>query len=408
MIIEKDSLFVTKPVSEICKISLGGTPRTGVKDFWDGEIKWITAKDISKNQGRYISESERRITKLAAEESNAKVLPKDTIVITSRGTVGKIAILQGPMSFNQTCYGLNPHNGQDALFVYYALKNSLERIRTISYGTVFQTITIKTFSEIEIPNPPIEEQQAIAKILSDLDSKIELNQQTNKTLESIAQAIFKHWFIDFEFPNEEGKPYKSNGGEMVGSEIGKIPERWKVDRLEMLIDNFDSKRVPLSSRERAKKRGPYPYYGATKIVDYVDDFLFDGVYLLLGEDGTVIDNSGNPILQYVWNKFWVNNHAHVLTGKGPYSTEFVYLLLKNENIGHIITGAVQLKINQSNLNNLRVIIPPNNIVKKFEEYLKILFTQYRNLSEETKNLEKIKDLLLPKLMSGKIRVPLES
>jgi type I restriction enzyme S subunit len=113
-----------------------------------------------------------------------------------------------------------------------------------------------------------------------------------------------------------------------------------------VINLFDHKRIPLSNRERANRQGPYPYYGAAGILDYVNDYLFDGIYVLIGEDGSVIDEEGHPIVQYVWGKFWVNNHAHVIQGKGYITTEFLMLFLKQLDIKAYVTGAVQPKLNQ--------------------------------------------------------------
>ena len=340
------------------------------------------------------------------------LLKKGVCVISMDGNVGKnkavVRETDPPLLLAQRVAAITAKQGISQDFINQVILSDqflsyCERVKT---GTTIAHISRGQLENFLLPIPPIREQSSISKILSDIDSKIELNNQINTTLNTIAQSLFKLWFLDFEFPNEEGTPYKSSGGKMVESEIDKVPDGWKVDGLKILVENLDSKRVPLSSRERAKRKGPYPYYGATCILDHVDSFLFDGIYLLLGEDGTVIDDNGNPILQYVWNKFWVNNHAHILVGKRPYSTEFIYLLLKNKNINHILTGAVQLKINQSNLNNLRVIVPPYNIVERFNKYLDSIFLQYRNLFEETKNLEKIKDSLIPKLMQGEIRIPI--
>src|SRR5699024_11080133 len=115
--------------------------------------------------------------------------------------------------------------------------------------------------------------KTIAHILSTLDDKIEVNNQINKTLENMAQAIFKQWFVDFEFPNEDGEPYKSSGGEMVESELGMIPKGWEVKDLGEIIDIHDSKRIPLSKNERKKREKIYPYYGAASLMDYVDEFI---------------------------------------------------------------------------------------------------------------------------------------
>ena len=154
-------------------------------------------------------------------------------------------------------------------FVYYLATSPLIRptvIKSMTGTSGRQRADSDIFNQISINLPSIPEQEAIVNILKSLDDKIELNQQMNNTLEQIGQAFFKRWFVDFEFPDEEGEPYRSSGGEMVDSELGEIPKGWKVGRLEGIIVNFDSKRVPLSSRERALRKGKYPYYGATSIM----------------------------------------------------------------------------------------------------------------------------------------------
>ena len=143
-------------------------------------------------------------------------------------------------------------------------------------------------------------------------------------------------------------------------------------------------------------------------MDYVDEYIFDGVYVLLGEDGTVITPSGQPILQYVWGKFWVNNHAHVLTGLNNISTNFIYILLKNINVSGAVTGAVQLKINQKNLKEIKIVLPKNNdLISNYSNLLDKSFKKLRLISDENKVLIELRDSLLPKLMSGEIRVPIE-
>ncbi|NMC64154.1 MAG: restriction endonuclease subunit S, partial [SAR324 cluster bacterium] len=214
--------------------------------------------------------------------------------------------------------------------------------------------------------------------------------------EAIAQAIFKEWFVDFNYPGATG--------EMVDSERGLIPNGWRIGKLEEMITNHDRKRIPLSSQEREKRKGSYPYYGAASILGYVDDYLFDGVYLLLGEDGTVITEDGSPVLQYVAGKFWVNNHAHVLQGKTPFSTEFLLLYLRNTNIRHIVTGAVQPKINQGNMNDLSVIIPDRTTLLSFQEIIAPFFSTFLENETEIRILEGIREILIPKLINGAIEV----
>ena len=210
----------------------------------------------------------------------------------------------------------------------------------------------------------------------------------NDNLEQQAQALFKSWFIDFApFSNDRT-----------------LPSDWRVGTVGEIIVLHDSKRIPLSGAERAKREKIYPYYGATSIMDYVDDYLFDGIYLLLGEDGTVVDDRGFPVLQYVDGKFWVNNHAHIITGQLGFSVEELYLFFSLTNIKSIVTGAVQPKVSQSNLKSVPAIIPPQSVLSDFNHIIQPLFSEIRNLRTENANLATLRNSLLPKLMSGELDV----
>jgi type I restriction enzyme S subunit len=282
-------------------------------------------------------------------------------------------------------------------YLFYLLKANIQELINRESGTVFGSINKDDIYNLEvIIAQSDDDQRRIAEILSALDDKIELNRQTNATLEAIAQAIFKEWFVDFDFPGATG--------ELVESDLGLIPKGWRVGKLEEIVTNFDRKRVPLSSRERENRKGAFPYYGAASILDYVDDYIFDGVYLLMGEDGTVITEDGKPVLQYVSGKFWVNNHTHVLQGKKPFSTEYVLLQLKNTNVKHIVTGAVQPKINQGNMNELPVVIPDEFTLLSFQDIITPIFSNILDTEQETSILTGIRDNLLPKLMNGEIEV----
>ena len=148
----------------------------------------------------------------------------------------------------------------------------------------------------------------------------------------------------------------------------------------------------------------YPYYGATSLMDYVDNYIFDGIYLLLGEDGTVIDTKGYPVLQYVWGKFWVNNHAHILTGKLGFTVESLWVLFHLTSVRSIATGAVQPKISQANLRSIRVVLPPQELLKSYNECIQPMFSTIRNNSSENERLSTLRDSLLPKLLNGEINV----
>jgi type I restriction enzyme S subunit len=339
-----------------------------------------------------------------------KLLKKDILFSWSGSPETSIDCFWYPLDsgwLNQHIFKVIPDKDLDENFLFYILKflkpifiETAKNKQTTGLGHV----TVGDLKRIIAPKPSLSEQKSIAEILSSLDEKIELNRRMNKTLEEMGKALFKRWFVDFEFPNEDGKPYKSSGGKMVDSELGEIPEGWEVKPLENFVEIFDSKRVPLSSREREACQGTYPYYGATQAMDYVNDYLFDGIYLLVAEDGTVKTSDSKPVTQYVWGKFWVNNHAHIIQGTNGYSTEAIKIFLDNINIDCYITGAVQPKINQSALRSIPVISPCKKYLEQYNSMVLFLFDQLRLLTNEINSLEKIKSSLLPKLISGKIRV----
>lgn len=211
---------------------------------------------------------------------------------------------------------------------------------------------------------------------------------TNNNLEQQAKALYKDWFFDFS-------PFSTEGN---------LPDGWHLGTVGDIIQLHDSKRVPLSGSERDKMEKIYPYYGATSLMDYVDNYLFDGIYLLLGEDGTVVDSLGFPILQYVSGQFWVNNHAHIITGKEGFSVEELYLFFSLTNIKSIVTGAVQQKVSQYNLKKVPAIIPSKKALSAFDDLIQPIFAQIRNLRDENAHLADLRDTLLPKLMSGEIDV----
>ena len=207
-----------------------------------------------------------------------------------------------------------------------------------------------------------------------------LNNKTNDNLYELGDALYKEYYSKYE--NE-------------------LPNGYKYLNLNEVSVNFDSKRKPMSSREREQHKGTYPYYGATSIIEYVDDYIFDDTYLLMSEDGTVKTSEGYPVLQYIWGKNWINNHAHVLQGI-IISTEHLMFALRKKNIEALITGAVQPKINQVNMNKIKIIIGTDKVNKKFEEKIKIIVAKIKANTIENETLIQLRDTLLPKLMNGEI------
>ena len=295
---------------------------------------------------------------------------------------------------------LRAHEDVDPQYLYQILRSNdtltqLQMLAESRSGT-FPQITYSELSNIMVSLPSQKAQKNIVSILSSLDRKIELNNKINADLEEMAQAIFKNWFVDFE-------PFKD--GKFVDSELEMIPEGWKVGGLFDIAEIFDKKRKPLSGNVREKMDKIYPYYGATSCMDYVDDYIFDGIYTLIGEDGSVVKENGLPYMQYVWGKMWVNNHAHILQGKNGYSTEMIHALLSITNIKFLVTGAVQAKLSQGNMQKILVAIPPKNVLDEIRPVIDNLYSKIRINTDENSRLSLLRDTLLPRLISGELEVP---
>lgn len=271
--------------------------------------------------------------------------------------------------------------------MYYLLKNT--NVQSLVTGAVQPKISQSNMNKLVLRiHKNKKEQEKIARYLRLLDDKIELNSAINNNLEQQAKTLYKDCFFDFSpFSNE-----------------GNLPDNWHIGTVGDIIQLHDSKRVPLSGSEREKMEKIYPYYGATSLMDYVDNYLFDGIYLLLGEDGTVVDSLGFPILQYVYGQFWVNNHAHIITGKEGFSVEELYLFFSLTNIKSIVTGAVQQKVSQQNLKKVPAVIPSKEALSAFDDLIQPIFAQIRNLRDENAHLADLRDTILPRLMSGELDV----
>ncbi len=228
-------------LNDIIDIISGGTPKTSENQYWEnGTIGWLSINDFN-NDYRKVYKSEKNITEKGLRESSTKLLAIDDLIISARGTVGVLAQLGTPMAFNQSCFGLRGKKGiVDNTYLYYSLKNYVSNIQKRGQGSVFSTINLDSFKIMEID---IEEdfstQQKIASVLTSLDDKIELNNKLNAELEAMAKTMYDYWFVQFEFPNADGKPYKSSGGKMIFNETLKreIPEGWEVNVFNDWIKN---------------------------------------------------------------------------------------------------------------------------------------------------------------------------
>lgn len=353
-----------------------------------GELRWDTDKDKRWN------EPFARAEEFSLQEGDIVIGMDGSRVGRNRAQI-KADDLPLLLAQRVACVR---HNGKSLQkFLYYQIfsKNFENYIKSVHTGTSIPHVSLKQIGDFSFQVPDLSTQQRIAGILGSLDDKIELNRRINANLEAQAQALFRSWFVDFE-------PFRD--GPFVDSELGKIPQGWKVGNLLDIAELFDYKRKPLSSREREKMQKIYPYYGATSIMDFVDNYIFDGIYLLMGEDGSVANAHGYPYLQYVFGKFWPNNHAHVMQGKNGYTTEMLHCLLLKKNITSIVTGAVQPKISQANMKKILVPLAPDKICSAFADLISPIYSTRRNSEKEISNLSALRDTLLPKLMAGEIKI----
>jgi len=340
------------------------------------------------------------------EEPGIQASPQRPVVTFANHTC-EMRVMRRPFSVIQNVF---PLVGKPSVcstgFLYYVTKG---RVHLEEYKGHYPDFRRKW-----IPVPPLAEQHAIAEILGTLDDKIELNRRMNDTLEAMARALFKSWFVDFDPVRAKAEGRQPSGmdaetaklfpSEFVESELGRIPKGWRVGTIGDLIAIHDAKRIPLSAREREQRRGRYPYHGATSVMDHIDGFLFDGTFVLVGEDGSVVTEAGLPFTQYVWGQFWVNNHAHVLSGLGGMSQEHLFLLLSQTNITAFVTGAVQAKLSQGNLRRIPTVVPPPAVSVRFGSAHADLFARFRSNVEETRTLARARDELLPRLLSGELSV----
>ena len=283
-------------------------------------------------------------------------------------------------------FSIDPEKVNPKYVKYYCRsKQYNDWVQSFNTGSTRGNINAQIFGNMEIPLPERKQQDYLVSILEPIDEKIRNNKQVNDNLLAQAQTLYKQFF-----------PYGVQDD---------LPDGWRIGTVGEIIEIHDSKRIPLSGADRTKmEKKIYPYYGAASLMDFVDNYIFDGKYLLLGEDGTVVDDAGYPILQYVWGQFWVNNPAHILTGRLGYDVESLYMLFKQTPVKSIVTGAVQPKISQANLRSVQVVIPPEHNLREYNDLVEPLFSLFRANEEECKTFTALRDMLLPKLMSGEIDV----
>lgn len=325
-------------------------------------------------------------------------LQEGDIIFTREAPLGEAAMVREAENYflgqRLVLYRANPRVCDNRFLLYWFL-NPINKagLKSKGVGSTVTHMRVPECEQVRVSAPPLAMQKRIGNNLAAYDDLIETNQRQIKLLEEAAQRLYKEWFVDLRYPGHENVPV-----------VDGVPEGWKQGTIQDIVEYHDTKRKPLSGQQREKMKGKYRYYGAAGILDYVNSYLFDGIFLLLGEDGTVITEEGFPVLQYVSGQFWVNNHAHVLTGRGDYSTEFLYMKFSRMGISDVVTGVAQPKISQGRLSDKKTLIPNPSIVKMFDYRTKSIFEKILQLQKQIDYLSEARDRLLPKLMSGEIAV----
>ena len=382
-------------IGDLGRVVTGKTPPSSQPELFGELHPFLTPTDID-GFARYI-EPARFLSPAGRDYQYRLMLPERAVCVVCIGaTIGKVCMTARPSFTNQQINSVVVNEYEhDPFFVYHLMTTLRDELKSNAGGAATPIINKTAFSEIEVSVPTLLVQRRIACILSAYDDLIENSQRRIRILESMARALYREWFVHFRFPGHENHP-------RVASPLGEIPEGWEVKKLGEIAVNFDRLRKPLSKMQRSEIQGTYPYYGAAKVFDYINDYIFDGEYLLMAEDGSVITLERTPVLQLVNEKFWPNNHTHVLRGKAPYSTHFLCLGLSEVDISPYITGAAQPKITQENMNRIPFFCAPTALHEEFDRCVEPAIRQLQLLQRQVENLRHTRDLLLPRLLSGQI------
>jgi type I restriction enzyme S subunit len=336
-------------------------------------------------------------------------LPKNSVMVSCIATVGNVAITSRESFTNQQINSVIPNiKIIDPLYLYYFFKNNKEYIESLGGGgSVYTNISKSKFENMPVVVPELTEQKRIAKILGALDEKIELNRRMNDTLEKIANAIFKHWFVDFDFPNKQGKPYKSTGGKMIESELGLIPNEWSVGKLgdELKIVMGQS---PSGSSYNENGDGLPFYQGRTDFgYRFPQRRIYCSAPTRIAEPLDTLISVRAPVgdINMASEKCCIGRGVGAIR-KEKFSSYVFYKLksLQNEIKQFDSEGTVFGSINKDSLSGIATVIPDDKTLDIFEKNVSIVDNEIFNLSKEIDNLSQIRDSLLPRLMSGKIRI----
>jgi type I restriction enzyme S subunit len=377
-------------LGDIAQIIGGGTPSTKVEEYWNGEISWLTPRDLTGYTNKFISKGERNITEDGLKNSSARMMPKGTVLMTSRAPIGYIAIAEKELCTNQGFKSfIVDEDIIDNEFLYYQLKANVERIKSLGSGSTFAEVSGSVLKGIEIEIPVLPTQKEIAQILSSLDDKIELNLQMNQTLEAMAQAIFKEWFVDFNFPGFDG--------ELVDG----LPKGWRNAALGDVTTLIAGGDKPNDFSEQPNEHNGVPIYS--------NGISNEGLYgytkkpRIIEESVTV---SARGTIGFVCLRlrpyFPIVRLISVIPKSEILTAKYLYYWLINQNISG--TGTTQQQLTVPDFGRFNILIPDIHVVAEFTTIVDAFYQKIDENKTQIKSLTQTRDTLLLKLMSGQLEV----
>ena len=374
---------------DIVELIGGGTPKTSKAEYWGGNINWLSVKDFN-NENRYVYSTEKTITEEGLNNSSTKLLRKDDIIISARGTVGELAMIPFPMAFNQSCYGIRAKDGINSTFLYYLIKHSVRKLKAMTHGSVFDTITRDTFANIEVAIPDIETQQRVAKMLADIDDKVENNQRINNNLFEQMQALYKAWFVDFE-PFGGVRPSNWNGTNIyaIANIIYGAPFASK-------LFNTDGLGKPIIRIRDLKEQA---------FVTFTTEEHPKGHLIQPGDIVVGMDGEFRP---YIWGNepAWLNQRVCIFESNRPQGKAFVLYTIKPllNKIEQTQVATTVIHIGKKDFDAFEIILPDEATLDSFDSITAPMIEQIVNNRLQNKRLAVLRDTLLPKLMSGELDV----
>ncbi|MBE7652485.1 restriction endonuclease subunit S [Tenacibaculum finnmarkense] len=400
-------------------INSGLTPLRSNKEYWiDGNIPWVKTEQLGD---KYIYDSNEKITNYALQNTSIKLNSPNTLSIAMYGegkTRGSVSILKNETTTNQACCNIFiDEEKADFEFVYYNIKTQYNNLRNLSSG-VRKNLNSRDIKNFEILLPNLQIQKSIAKVLSDLDSKIEINNKINAALEAMAKTLYDYWFVQFDFPDKNGKPYKSSEGKMIFNEELKreIPVGWEVKKLINLCTRIGD-----------------GLHGTPKYVEKSDYCFINGNNLKNGFISTDNDTKKVSAQEYEKHFIELNNNSILLSINGTlgnlaiYNNEKVMLGKSSAYINckenhrtycyeylnqshmkkvfwNIATGSTIKNLGLESIKKLKILEPNNNLIEQFDELTKSIENKRINIFKQNQKLSELRDWLLPMLMNGQVRV----